>query len=141
MADTKTKTKAKREAPKAATSAPSVGATPTVDPMTLKELFGKGWGWVKANPWTAAGTGALGVTNAAGLFDNDKLLGQGVGAALGLVAPMLIQKATGIPLSISNLGRANLAMGGGAIGSLFDTLRAKKEQEQYSPYGREEYVR
>lgn len=115
-------------------------AAPTVDPMTLKELFGKGWGIVKAHPGAAIGTGLLGASNLAGLTDNDKFLGQAAGAALGVAAPKLIQMATGIPVDIGTLGRVNLAMGGGAMGSLFDTLRAKKADER-AQYSREEYVR
>lgn len=110
-----------------------------VDPMTLKQLFEKYWGTIKANPKASIGTGLLGATNVAGVLDNDKLLGQAAGTALGVAAPKLIQMATGIPVDIGTLGRVNLAMGGGAVGSLFDTLRAKKEQEQQ--YGSDEYVR
>lgn len=106
---------------------------PTVDPMTLKELFGKGWGIIKAHPGAAISTGLLGASNVAGLTDNDKLFGQVAGTALGVAAPKLIQMATGIPVDIGTLGRVNLAMGGGTIGSLFDTLRAKKEQEVWNP--------
>lgn len=105
-------------------------AAPNVDPMTLKDIFKKGWGWTKANKPAALGTGLLGAANLGGLFDNDKLLGQGIGAIAGAAAPYLFTKFTGIPLNISKLGRANLAMGGGALGSLFDVLRAKKAKEQ-----------
>lgn len=102
----------------------------SVDPMTLKQVFDKGWGAVKAHPWQAAGTGLLGAANLGGLFDNNKLLGQGIGAALGAAAPAIFTGITKIPLNIGTLGRVNLAMGGGALGSLFDTLRAKQEEEQ-----------
>lgn len=105
-------------------------ATAAVDPMTLRQVFDKGWGWVKANPWAAAGTGLLGAANLGGLTDNDKLLGQGVGAALGAAAPAVLSKIMGVPINVGTLGRVNLAMGGGALGSLFDTLRAKQEEEQ-----------
>lgn len=78
---------------------------------------------------TAANVGG----NLAGLFDNDKIGGQLVGTAIGAGVPALLGAKLG-PLAY-----VNLAAGGGLIGSLFDTLRAKKEQEQQ--YGREEYVR
>ena len=102
-------------------------------PLSLKDLFGKGWGWAKKHPRAALGTGTLGVANVAGLTDNDKVLGQGIGTALGAAAPAIISKITGSPVDIGTLGRVNLAMGGGTIGSLFDILRAKKEQEMISP--------
>ena len=112
-------------------------------PLSLKDLFSKGWGWAKKHPKAALGTGTLGAANVAGLTDNNKVLGQGIGTALGAAAPAIISKITGSPVNIGTLGRVNLAMGGGAVGSLFDTLRAKSEQEQlqkYYPYGTEEYV-
>lgn len=78
---------------------------------------------------TAANIGA----NVAGLFDNDKIGGQLIGTALGAGIPALFGAKLG-PLAY-----VNLAAGGGTLGSLFDTLRAKKAQEQQ--YGKEEYVR
>ena len=108
----------------------AANAATAVDPMTLKQVFDKGWGAIKAHPWQAAGTGILGAANLGGLFDNDKLLGQGIGAGIGLAAPKLIELATKAPLKIGGLGRANLAMLGGGLGALFDTLRAKQEEEQ-----------
>ena len=112
----------------------------SVNPITLKELFGKGWGAVKAHPGAAIGTGLLGASNLAGLTDNDKLLGQAAGTLLGVAAPKIIQTVTGIPVDIGTLGRVNLAMGGGALGSLFDTLRSKKADERAAmqSYGNEE---
>jgi hypothetical protein len=106
----------------------------------LKDLFSKGKGFVKANPKAALGTGFLGVTNIAGLTDNDKVLGQLAGTALGAAAPAIIQRVTGMPVNLGKLGRVNLAMGGGALGSLFDTLRSKKAQATAAPTGNEEYV-
>lgn len=108
----------------------AANAATAVDPMTLKQVFDKGWGAIKAHPWQAAGTGILGAANLGGLFDNDKLLGQGIGAGIGLAAPAILGSIMKAPINIGTLGRANLAMAGGALGSLFDTLRAKQEEEQ-----------
>ena len=107
----------------------SAGAVPA-DAMTLKQVFNNGLGWVKAHPWQAAGTGVLGAVNLGGLFDNDQLLGQGIGTALGAAAPAIFTGITKIPLNIGTLGRVNLAMGGGALGALFDTLRAKQAEQE-----------
>lgn len=103
--------------------------------VPLADLFKQLGGYAKAHPYATAGTGLNAAANVAGLFDNDKLLGQGAGAALGYFAPQLLGLALGKPVSVSPLMRANLAMGGGTLGSLFDNLRAKKEQEQaYAQY-------
>lgn len=107
-----------------------VANTVATDPMTLKQVFDKGWGAIKAHPWQAAGTGILGAVNLGGLFDNNKLLGQGIGAGIGLATPKLIELITKNPLKIGGLGRANLAMIGGGFGALFDALRAKQEEEK-----------
>lgn len=114
-------------AQQAAQAAAQPKATP--DPIALKDLFGKLSGWVKANPGLAVGTGLLGAGNVAGLMDNDYMLGQAGGAALGAAVPA-IAKAMGHPLAIGGLGKANLAMAGGLLGSIFDNLRAKKAQEE-----------
>lgn len=105
-------------------------AATAADAISLAELFKQGQGWVKANPKAALGTGLLGGANVAGLLDNDKLLGQGVGAVAGYALPAIASLIAKRPVTVSPLMRANLAMGGGALGSLFDNLRAKKEQEQ-----------
>ncbi len=129
MAKAKTKAKAKAKVDTGAV-ADATNAAAAVDPMTLKQVFDKGWGAVKAHPWQAAGTGVLGAANLGGLFDNNKLLGQGIGTAAGIAAPKLIELLTKTPLKIGGLGRANLAMFGGGLGALFDTLRAKQEEEK-----------
>lgn len=108
-----------------------------VDPSAatrLKGLFGNLTGFVKAHPYQALGTGANAAGNVAGLFDNDKVLGQAVGTGLGLAAPKLLSMVPG-PIGafgkgLGLLGKANLAMGGGNLGAMFDALRAKQEQEQ-----------
>lgn len=77
---------------------------------------------IKAHPWQAAGTGlGLGI-NAAGLFDNDKLIGQ----AVGTIGGALMSK----PLGLGAYGALNSALIGGGLGSLFDTLRAAKEKNE-----------
>jgi hypothetical protein len=108
-----------------------------VDPTLLtrlKELFGNLSSFTKAHPYQALGTGANAAGNVAGLFDNDKILGQAVGTGLGLAAPKLLSMVPG-PIGafgkgLGLLGKANFAMGGGNLGALFDSLRAKQEQEQ-----------
>jgi hypothetical protein len=82
----------------------------------------------------ALGTVANVGANVAGLFDNDKVGGQLIGAAIGAGVPALLGAKLG-PLAY-----VNLAAGGGIVGSLFDTLRAKKADER-AQYGKEEYVR
>ena len=102
----------------------------TEQAVPLTDLFKQLGGYVKAHPYASFGTGVNAAANVAGLLDNDKLLGQGAGAALGYFAPQLLGLALGKPVSVSPLMRANLAMGGGTLGSLFDNLRAKQEEEQ-----------
>lgn len=96
--------------------------------MPLGDAFKKLGGFAKAHPWQTAGTGLNAIGNVSGLLDNDKLLGQVGGTALGALAPKILGMA-GIAAP-GPLGVANLAMLGGNLGALFDTLRAKKEQEQ-----------
>ena len=105
-------------------------ASETVPINSLKDLFGRGWDWTKNHKLATAGTGLNALGNVAGLTDNDKLLGQAAGTAIGAFAPKLIQKFTGIPINLGGLGKANLAMLGGNLGALFDTLRSKSEQEK-----------
>lgn len=89
--------------------------------VTLGQLGKLGLGAASAHPFLA-GAGALTTgMNLAGLTDNDKFGGQLGGAALGGLA------SWGLGL---NPGYAYLATtAGGALGSLFDKLRAKREQE------------
>lgn len=111
-------------------TASPAGANATVQSIPIQDLFTQLKANVKAHPGAAIGTGLNAAGNVAGLLDNDKLLGQGAGAALGYFAPQLLGLALGKPIAASPLIRANLAMGGGNLGALFDNLRAKKEEEQ-----------
>lgn len=88
---------------------------------------------VMAHPGAYLGTAANLGGNVAGLLDNNKFLGQGVGTAAGVALPLIFGIKN--PLAV-----ANIAAGAGNVGALFDALRAKKEQQrqaaqQYSQYG------
>ena len=91
------------------------------DGVTIGEMGKMGLGAASAHPFlTGAGALTTGM-NIAGLTDNDKFGGQLGGAALG---------GLGSYLAGLNPGYAYLATtAGGALGSLFDKLRAKREQE------------
>ena len=82
---------------------------------------------MKAHPFKTAGGALLGGANLAGLFDNDKIIGQAAGlGAGGLAAKYLLPK-----LGVGGIANGALAvMGGGALGSLFDKLMAKKAEEE-----------
>lgn len=84
---------------------------------------------IKAHPFKAAGLGALGAANVAGLFDNEQIGGQLIGTGAGVALPALLTKL-GAVSSISPMGRIAWTLGGGALGSLFDKLSAKKAEEQ-----------
>jgi hypothetical protein len=89
---------------------------------TASELMGA----IGRHPLRALGT-TIGVgSNIAGIFDNKKFLGQGVGLGLGAAAGYILPKFTGL----GPYGALNLTLAGGALGSLFDKLRAKREQEK-----------
>lgn len=68
-------------------------------------------------------TGGLGLANIAGLVDNDSVIGQLGGGALGALAGSKL-------FGLTPYGTINTALAGGAIGGLFDVLRSKKEQEE-----------
>lgn len=89
--------------------------------VSLPQLGKLGLGAASAHPF-ATGAGLLtGGMNVAGLMDNDKFGGQLGGLALGGLASYF----GGL-----NPGYAYLATtAGGALGSLFDKLRAKREAE------------
>lgn len=86
---------------------------------------------IQAHPLAAAGMGALGVANIAGLTDDDKIGGQLVG---GLGGGLLASA-----LNVNPMAKLAIGMGGGALGSLFDKLRAKKEAEQQALYQQQSY--
>lgn len=100
---------------------PVEGSEATVSP--LKTMGGSLWNNIKAHPGKAVGTGLNAAGNVAGLVDNDKLLGQVLGTAGGALLGSKL-------LGFGPLGIANMAMGSGNLGALFDSLRSKKEQEE-----------
>lgn len=85
----------------------------------------------KAHPLAAAGLGAMGIANIAGLTDDDKIGGQLVGGLGGGIAANLMGAN---PITALAVG-----LGGGTLGSLFDKLRAKKELEQQAMYQNQSY--
>ena len=125
MADSK---RMKYETPTAQIYVPQ-SAAQSANGIAMNDLFKQLGGQIKAHPYASFGTGLNAAGNVAGLVDNDKLLGQGIGTALGYFAPQILGMLLKKPVSVSPLMRANLAMGGGNLGALFDNLRAKKEQE------------
>ena len=98
---------------------------------SLANTLGTAGAAIKAHPWAAAGMGALGAANIAGLVDDDKFGGQLVG---GLGGGLIANLAGASPVASLAIG-----LGGGTLGSLFDKLRAKKEAEQQALYQQQEY--
>ena len=98
---------------------------------SLKHTLGMVGQNIKAHPLQAAGLGALGVANIAGLTDDDKIGGQLVGTLGG--------GALAHFLPVSPVAKLAIGMGGGTLGSLFDKLRAKKELEQQDMYQEQSY--
>lgn len=98
----------------------------------LAKLKGSKLGsWAYKNPAGAVGLGLGGAANLAGLFDNNKvggqLIGAGAGAGLGALASHLLGRSLNVP------GYIGAALLGGGIGSGIDMLRANKEkQRQYA---------
>lgn len=92
----------------------------TVNP--LKYNMGALGSAIKAHPFKAAGIGALGAANLAGLFDNEQIGGQLIGGLGG--------GALAHFLPVSPIAKVAIGLGGGTLGSLFDKLRAKKAEEQ-----------
>lgn len=91
------------------------------DGVSIGQLGKLGLGAASAHPLQTAGGALTTGMNLAGLTDNDKFGGQIGGLALGGLA------SYGLGL---NPGYAYLATtAGGALGSLFDKLRAKREAE------------
>lgn len=95
----------------------------------LGQLGATALGAAKAHPFKTAGLVGLGAGNLGGLTDNDKFGGQLGGLALGGLGASAL--ASGNPYLA-----AMLTLGGGELGSLFDKLRAQKEQQvSQVPYG------
>lgn len=93
----------------------------------LKQTAMGAGNYIKNNPAMSIGLGGTGLANFAGLVDNDnvggQLLGLGGGAGLGFgLLPKLIP-------GISPQAQALTMLGGGTLGSLFDALRQKQEDE------------
>jgi hypothetical protein len=85
--------------------------------------------WMADHKLKSAGLGLLGAGNVAGLFDNSKLVGQGLGLGAGFAAGKLLPGVLKMhPLTRS--GVALTTLGGGFLGSLFDKLMAAKAEEE-----------
>lgn len=83
--------------------------------------------YIKNNPAMSIGLGGTGLANIAGLVDNDniggQLLGLVGGAAVGqFLLPKLMQ-------NVSPQAKVLATLSGGTLGSLFDALRQKQEDE------------
>lgn len=107
-----------------------------VEGSKLRDFWGKvspklktGWNWARQHPGHAIGYGLLGAGNIAGLFDNSKIFGQLAGAGAGVGIPFAVNAIAKKPI-FGVPGKVMFGLGGGALGSLFDVLMAKKEQEQ-----------
>ena len=98
-----------------------------VNKSGLGTTLGLGMNKIKAHPFKTAGLGIAGGMNLSGLFDNNQIGGQVLGSLGGLGAGAL---AGAIGLPIGGYGKTMLTMGGGALGSLFDKLIAKKKEEE-----------
>lgn len=77
--------------------------------------------YIGQHPFQTAGLAGLGLANLGGLTDNDQFGGQLIGTGLGGLASIMTDNP---------MARAAITMGGGTLGSLFDKLRAQKEQEE-----------
>ena len=104
-----------------------MGAMNTQGGVNASQLGSLALGAAKAHPFKTAGLLGLGAGNIGGLMDNDKFGGQLAGLGLGGLGAATL--ASGNPYLA-----AMLTMGGGTLGSLFDKLRARKEQEQQQGY-------
>lgn len=85
--------------------------------------------WMSNHKLKTAGLAGTGLMNLAGLFDNDKIVGQGLGLGAGFAAGKILPGLLKTnPLTGSGLALATMA--GGSLGSLFDKLMAKKAEEE-----------
>lgn len=95
--------------------------------VTLGQTAKLGLNAAAEHPFYTAGLVGAGVGNIAGLTDNDKYGGQIGGLGLGGLGAYLLSRAgVGVNPYVGTM----MTLGGGALGSLFDKLRARKEQEQ-----------
>ena len=104
-------------------------AAPTA-PITNKlgPMFNKLTTYAKAHPFMTGGLGLTGAASLAGLFDNDQIGGQLLGTAAGAgLGYGILPKVLG---TISPQAKLLATLGGSAVGSLFDSLRAKQIEEQ-----------
>jgi hypothetical protein len=90
---------------------------------------GLGWDKVKAHPVKSTAIGLLGAGNVAGLLDNSKIFGQLAGAGAGVGIPFAVNAIAKKPI-FGVPGKVMFGLGGGALGSLFDVLMAKKEEQE-----------
>lgn len=85
------------------------------DMLNMAKMYGK------THPIASLATGAGALANVGGLMDNDKLGGQLIGGLLGGLG--------GHFLGGGGLSTLQAGLAGGALGSLFDKLRAKRESQ------------
>lgn len=88
---------------------------------------------IKAHPFKAGLGGIATGANVAGLFDDNHLLGQ----ALGIGGGALLGNAFGM----SPVNTYLTATSAGALGSLFDKLRTKRDKEREAAMQAQQYVR
>lgn len=77
---------------------------------------------IRSHPFKTAGIVGGGIANIAGLTDNDKVGGQIAGLAGGAFLPLVLGAASPSTYILGSLA-------GGTLGSLFDKLRARQEQD------------
>ena len=97
--------------------------------VSLPQLGRLAVGAASEHPFKTAGLVGLGMGNLGGLTDNNRFGGQIGGLALGGLGSYMAGDALG------PYGKLMLTLGGGQLGSLFDKLRAKKEQQPQQYYG------
>jgi hypothetical protein len=95
----------------------------TTGGVSANQLLGLTGQAISQHPLKSAGLAALGMGNLGGLTDNNKFGGQLGGLGLRYLATNLLEDA-------NPYAKIMLTLGGGELGSLFDKLRARKEQER-----------
>ena len=96
---------------------------------SLAQLFGTLKNFVAEDPLLTAGYGISGAMNLGGLFDNSEFMGQLIGAGLGTGASFL-PEILGQQNVLDPKYKVMAGMAGGALGSLFDNLQAKRKEEE-----------